>query len=135
MKRTSSEAAIPADRGSSGASSGPPETPQSSTPPRISDHELIRRIGSGSYGEVWLARNAVGSLRAIKVIYRKTFDTDPTLRTRAQRYQKVRADLPHARKPHQCNAVAAMTSFQTKWKKFHGVVGGPSSVVCGELIF
>jgi len=40
---------------------------------KIGDHELLRRIGSGSYGEVWLARNVMGAHRAIKVIYRKTF--------------------------------------------------------------
>ena len=40
----------------------------------IPDHELIRQIGSGSYGEVWLAKNAVGSLRAVKVVHRRTFE-------------------------------------------------------------
>jgi WD40 repeat protein len=42
-------------------------------PPRIPDHELIRRIGRGAYGEVWLARNALGTLRAIKIVYRDNF--------------------------------------------------------------
>src|SRR6185295_12730331 len=40
---------------------------------KIADHELLRCIGSGSYGEVWLARNVMGAYRAIKVIYLKTF--------------------------------------------------------------
>lgn len=31
-----------------------------SAPPRVPDHELIRRIGRGAYGEVWLARGATG---------------------------------------------------------------------------
>src|SRR6266487_2908174 len=44
--------------------------------PRLSDYEFLRQIGGGSYGEVWLARNAVGTLRAIKVVYRQTFETD-----------------------------------------------------------
>src|SRR5256886_6247588 len=43
-------------------------------PPSVPDHELLRRIGGGSYGEVWLARNKLGTLRAIKVVYRKTFE-------------------------------------------------------------
>src|SRR5438477_579940 len=43
-------------------------------PPLIPDHELIRLIGRGSYGQVWLAKNAVGTLRAIKVVYRSTFE-------------------------------------------------------------
>src|SRR5947207_5925295 len=42
-------------------------------PPQIPDHELLRCIGSGSYGEVWLARNVMGTYRAVKVIYRQTF--------------------------------------------------------------
>lgn len=42
-------------------------TPQ--TPPHVPDHELIRLIGEGSYGEVWLARNSLGTHRAVKVIH------------------------------------------------------------------
>ena len=34
---------------------------------RIPDHELFRQIGSGSYGEVWLARSALGTFRAVKI--------------------------------------------------------------------
>src|SRR6266404_80048 len=45
-------------------------------PPAIPDHELIRLIGRGSYGQVWLAKNAVGTLRAIKVVYRATFEKE-----------------------------------------------------------
>ena len=43
-------------------------------PPVIPDHELIRLIGHGSYGQVWLAKNAVGTLRAVKFVYRQTFE-------------------------------------------------------------
>lgn len=32
------------------------------------DHEPLRLIGHGVYGEVWLARNVVGTLRAVKVV-------------------------------------------------------------------
>ena len=45
-------------------------------PPLIPDHELLRRIGLGSYGEVWLARNVMGTHRAVKVVYRDTFDNE-----------------------------------------------------------
>ncbi|HWY86103.1 MAG TPA: protein kinase, partial [Gemmataceae bacterium] len=38
---------------------------------------MLRLIGAGSYGEVWLARNtAVGTARAVKVVYRKRFKND-----------------------------------------------------------
>ena len=45
-------------------------------PPDVPDHALLRVIGEGSYGEVWLARNAVGTMRAVKVIQREKFDSD-----------------------------------------------------------
>src|SRR5262245_38356467 len=49
------------------------EPTQGVRPPNIPDHELLRRIGSGSYGEVWLARNVLGRWRAVKIIYRSRF--------------------------------------------------------------
>ncbi|HEX4646700.1 MAG TPA: serine/threonine-protein kinase, partial [Verrucomicrobiae bacterium] len=44
-----------------------------SPPPSIPDHHLLRRIGRGSYGEVWLARNIMGMYRAVKIVHRKSF--------------------------------------------------------------
>lgn len=44
--------------------------------PAISDYELIRPIGRGAYGEVWLARGVTGVLRAIKIVHRRGFGTD-----------------------------------------------------------
>lgn len=41
--------------------------------PVIPDHKLIRCIGRGSYGEVWLARSIVGTYRAVKVVRRRSF--------------------------------------------------------------
>jgi tetratricopeptide (TPR) repeat protein len=45
-------------------------------PPAIPDHELLKCIGHGSYGEVWLAHNVIGVYRAVKIVYRATFDSD-----------------------------------------------------------
>ena len=59
------------------ASSGPTTaTLTLQPPPTIPDYELRRRIGSGSYGDVWLARNILGQCRAVKIIYRSRF-VDP----------------------------------------------------------
>ncbi len=44
--------------------------------PSVPDHSLIRKIAEGSYGEIWLARNVLGTLRAVKILYRKRFDHD-----------------------------------------------------------
>ena len=40
----------------------------------IPDHELLSCIGRGSYGEVWLARNVMGTYRAVKIVYRAAFE-------------------------------------------------------------
>ncbi len=40
----------------------------------IPDLDLIKRIGKGSYGEVWLAKSAIDTLRAVKIVYRGNFD-------------------------------------------------------------
>ena len=39
---------------------------------------MIRQIGKGSYGEVWLGRGVTGALRAIKVVSRADFEYDRT---------------------------------------------------------
>lgn len=45
----------------------------SSSIPVVPDHELLRLIGSGSAGQVWLARNALGTYRAVKVVHESSF--------------------------------------------------------------
>ena len=42
----------------------------------IPDHTLVRRVGKGAYGEVWLARNAIGAFHAVKIVQRKAFPSD-----------------------------------------------------------
>ena len=41
----------------------------------IPDHHLERRIGEGGYGEIWLARNVIGTYRAVKIVFRSRFDS------------------------------------------------------------
>jgi len=47
-----------------------------SSPLLVPDHELLRPIGKGSYGAVWLARNMIGNYRAVKIIYRRAFEDE-----------------------------------------------------------
>ena len=53
---------------------GPPDKGKGFDDPIvIPDHQLLRCVGSGSYGEVWLARSVVGTFRAVKIVFRKAF--------------------------------------------------------------
>ena len=44
--------------------------------PVVPDHEVLRVIGRGAYGEIWLARSLTGAFRAVKVVYRTTFESE-----------------------------------------------------------
>ena len=46
------------------------------TAPVIADLEMLRIIGTGAYGEVWLARTVTGAHRAVKVVWREDFDDE-----------------------------------------------------------
>jgi eukaryotic-like serine/threonine-protein kinase len=47
----------------------PPSTvPVASILPVVPDHELLCLIGRGSSGQVWLARNRLGTCRAVKIV-------------------------------------------------------------------
>jgi len=37
---------------------------------------LLRVIGRGAYGEIWMARTVTGAFRAVKVVYRSTFESE-----------------------------------------------------------
>ncbi|MDX1681055.1 MAG: protein kinase, partial [Akkermansiaceae bacterium] len=54
------------------------KSPNSRPSPAIPDHEVLRKIGGGAYGEVWLARGVTGALRAVKVVWREDFEDERT---------------------------------------------------------
>ena len=65
--------------------------------PRIPDHEVLRCIGKGSYGEVWLARAVTGTLRAVKVVRREDFELDRTFEREFEgimKFEPVSRDHP-----------------------------------------
>jgi WD40 repeat protein len=46
------------------------------SPPEIPHYTVLKWIGGGSYGEVWLVRDIMGMPRAIKIVRRAKFDSD-----------------------------------------------------------
>src|SRR5271169_4133914 len=66
--------------------------------PTVPDYDLLRRIGRGAYGDVWLARSqATGALRAAKIVWRHTFeDAKPFQREFAgiQRFEHISREHP-----------------------------------------
>ena len=76
MKDDTPESKVASDTAGSGVAPTSNLRPPTlhSPPPAIPDHELLRLIGRGSYGEVWLARSKLGTLRAVKIVYRATFE-------------------------------------------------------------
>ncbi len=65
--------------------------------PKIPDHEVLRRIGGGAYGEVWLARGVTGALRAVKVLWREDFEDERSFEREFEgilKYEPISRDHP-----------------------------------------
>jgi hypothetical protein len=78
-----------------------PTSDTESTPinqPTVPDYDLLRRIGRGAYGDVWLARSqATGALRTAKIVWRHTFeDGRPFQREFAgiQQFERISREHP-----------------------------------------
>ena len=65
--------------------------------PIIPDHEVLRQIGGGAYGEVWLARGVTGAMRAVKVVYWDDFENEREFEREFQgilKYEPISRDHP-----------------------------------------
>jgi hypothetical protein len=71
-----------------------PASAQARQAPPIPDHTLMRHIGGGSYGEVWLAQNVMGAWRAVKIVYRGSFEHE---RPYEREYHGIRKFEPVSR--------------------------------------
>ena len=64
----------------------------------VPDYKLVRRIGQGAYGEVWLARSkATGALRAAKIVWRNRFEDERPFRREfegIQRFEQISREHP-----------------------------------------
>jgi tetratricopeptide (TPR) repeat protein len=92
-----------ADAEGSPSGGGPPaKTPSIpsalTTLPTVPDYDLLRCIGSGAYGDVWLARSvATGALRAAKLVWRNRFEDERPFKREfegIQRFEQISREHP-----------------------------------------
>ena len=78
MALAESVAAVPALANRAPPAAGTPALPGPAAAgatglPAIPNHQVVRRIGRGGYGEVWLARDEIGTFHAVKIVYQRSF--------------------------------------------------------------
>ena len=61
---------------------------EQSAPPDVPDYECLRCIGSGAYGDVWIAKSVSGAYRAVKVVRRDRFQDDRPFEREFEAVQK-----------------------------------------------
>ena len=57
----------------------------------IPDHDLLRCVGKGAYGEVWLARNVIGTYHAVKIVHHCDFSNTETY---AREFRGIQKYMP-----------------------------------------
>jgi len=63
--------------------------------PNIPDYDLIKLIGEGGFGQIWMGKDALGLYRAIKII---RYDDSKSLESYQAEYNGIRHYAPYSRK-------------------------------------
>ncbi len=63
--------------------------------PDVPGHKMLRKIGAGAYGDVWLAHTDTDEYRAVKIVYRSRF---PEGRPFVREFEGIKRFEPISRK-------------------------------------
>ena len=63
--------------------------------PKIPDYDLIKLIGEGGFGQIWMGKDALGLYRAIKII---RYDDSKSLESYQAEHNGIRHYAPYSRK-------------------------------------
>ncbi|MEM8710365.1 MAG: protein kinase, partial [Planctomycetota bacterium] len=106
------------------------DVPRADVPlPRVGSFELLRPLGEGGMGRVYLARQEpFGRPCAVKLL-REEHESSPTARTRLEREARVLSGLRHE---HLVRVLDAGTTDGIPWAAFELVPGRNLDEVCRE---